>query len=330
MRVSVVAITICLVIVGVSAAQNLLAQETSGQTASDVQVEKRTAKSPNADQLQEIIVTAEKRSQNLQDVPASVSALSGEILQAMGAESFTDYARSIPGLTFTDAGGGRQTPAIRGINPSVGSGTVGYYIDETPIAGIEGGGGIVQPTLVDINRIEVLRGPQGTLYGSSSIGGTIKLVPNAPNLSRVEGSVKGEGLVTQGADGASLGGQAELVLNVPIVEDLAAVRAALWYRDAGGFINRTWTNAGALGIATGPQVGKVGNLPDEHTWGLRTTALFQPIEQLKVSAMIYLERQHFDGFTDITGGASNPTISSCKISSRTRPNPRTTSLICTT
>jgi iron complex outermembrane receptor protein len=293
MRVRVVTSTICLAIAGVCAGQNApLAQETSGKTASD--------------ELPEIIVTAEKRSQNLQDVPASVSALSGETLQAMGAESFTDYARSIPGLTFTDACAGRQTPAIRGINPSVGAGAVGYYIDETPIAGIEGGGGIVQPTLIDINRIEVLRGPQGTLYGSSSIGGTIKLVPNEPNLSSVEGTAKVEGLVTQGANGGSPGAQAELVLNVPIVEGLAAVRAAFWYRDDGGFINRTWSNAGELGIATGPAVGTVGNLPDEHTWGLRTTALFQPMEQLKVTAMIYLERQHFDGFTDITGGASNP------------------------
>jgi iron complex outermembrane recepter protein len=294
MRMTVVTSRICWVIAGLCAGQNvLLAQATS-------------EKSVSPDELQEVIVTAEKRSQNLQDVPASVSAISGETLQAMGAESFTDYARSIPGLTFTDAGAGRQTPAIRGINPSVGAAAVGYYIDETPIAGIEGVGGIVQPSLVDVSRIEVLRGPQGTLYGSSSIGGTIKLIPNEPNLSRFEGSVNGEALVTQGANGASPGVRTDLVLNVPILQDLAAVRAAFWYRDVGGFINRTWSNAGELGIATGSPVGTVGNLPDEQTWGLRAIALFQPNEQLKISGMIYVERQHFDGFTDITGGANNP------------------------
>jgi len=265
--------------------------------------------SPAAEQgtsLAEIVVTAEKRAERLQDIPASVSALSGDTLQAMGAESFTDYARSIPGLTFTDSGGGRQTPAIRGINPSAGAGTVSFYIDETPIPGTQGSGDMVEPALVDIDRIEVLRGPQGTLYGSSSIGGTIKLVPNAPNLSKWEGSVKAEGLVTQGANGASPGATGELVLNVPIVDGVAAVRGAFWYRDVGGFINRTYTNAGQLGIATGPVVGTVGNLPDEHTWGMRTTALLQPNEKLKISAMVYLERQHFDGFTDITGGSGNP------------------------
>ncbi len=294
MRVSVVTSTICLAIAGVCAVQNAS------------QAQEAATKSPSADELPEIMVTAEKRSENLQDVPASVSALSSATLQAMGAETFTDYARAIPGLTFTDSGAGRQTPAIRGINPSAGSGTVGYYIDETPIPGLQGGGIVLNPSLVDIDRIEVLRGPQGTLYGSSSIGGTIKLVANAPNLSKLEGWVKGEALDTQGASGASLGGQGELVLNVPIVEDLAAVRAAFWYRDVGGFVNRTWTNAGEDGIATGPIVGTVRNLPDEHTLGGRATVLFQPTEQLKISAMIYHEQQRFDGFNDITGGANNP------------------------
>lgn len=222
----------------------------------------------------------------------------------MHPESFTDYARSIPGLTFQDAGAGRQTPTLRGINPTVGAVAVGYYIGETPMP-VNGGG--ANPALVDIDRIEVLRGPQGTLYGSSSIGGTIKLIPHAPDLSRFEGSVKGEGMITQGADGASPGGRGELVLNVPIVEGVETVRGAFWGLNEGGFINRTWTNAAQKGIATGPVVGKVGNLPDEHTWGFRTTALFQPTEKFSLSAMIFLQHRHFDGFTDITGGASNST-----------------------
>jgi iron complex outermembrane receptor protein len=259
-------------------------------------------------ELETVIVTAEKRSEPLQDVPAAVSALTAASLEAMGAESFTDYARSIPGLTFQDLGGGRQTPTLRGINPNTGVAAVGYYIGETPMPSASSaiGGFAANPRLIDIDRIEVLRGPQGTLYGSSSIGGTIKLIPHAPNLSRFEGSVKAEALVTQGENGASPGGQAELVLNLPIADGVAAVRGAFWGADVGGFINRTWTNAGEFGTATGSPVGKVGNLPDEHTWGFRTTALLQPTEQFSLSAMAYLQRQHFDGFTDITGGLSNP------------------------
>jgi iron complex outermembrane recepter protein len=291
MRVIIATSTICLAIAGVCATQDAaLAQE----------------KSASADELPEITVTAEKRSERLQDVPSSVSALPGETLENMGAREFTDYARSIPGLTFTDQGAGRQIPAIRGINPSAGAGTVGYYIDETPIPAPLGGGVVVNPRLVDIDRIEVLRGPQGTLYGSSSIGGTIKLVPNAPDLTRLEGSAQVGFTVTKSEAGASPGGQGEFVVNVPIVENLAAVRAAFWYQDVGGFVNRTWTNAGVNGIATGPVVGTATNVPNEQTWGGRVTGLYKPNEQLDISALIYLERQHFNGFNDITGGANNP------------------------
>jgi outer membrane receptor protein involved in Fe transport len=242
--------------------------------------------------LQEIIVTAQKREQRLQDVPAAISAVTGATHESMGAESFTDYARSIPGLTFQDAGAGRQIPTIRGINPSAGAPAVAYYIDETPMpANLSF---VVNPRLADLARIEVLRGPQGTLYGSSSIGGTIRLIPNAPNLSQLTGSVQATALVTDGKGGAAPGGDAELVLNLPIIEGAAAVRGAFWGRDVGGFVNRNYPG------------GSAENRPDERTWGFRTTGLWQPTEQLRISLMAYLQHQHFNGFTDITGGAGNP------------------------
>src|SRR6185437_16793248 len=98
-------------------------------------------------------------------------------------------------------------------------------------------------------------GPQGTLYGSSSIGGTIKLVTNPPNLTLLEGSAEAQALVTQGAGGASPGGQGNFVLNVPVVPGVAALRAVVWYYGIGGFIDRTWTNFGINGVATGPIAG---------------------------------------------------------------------------
>jgi iron complex outermembrane receptor protein len=258
----------------------------------------------NSSALEEIVVTAEKREERLQNVPQAISAVTGTTLEAMGAQSFTDYARSIPGLTFQDAGAGRQIPTIRGINPSAGRPAVGYYIDETPIP-TSYSGFVVNPELIDLARVEVLRGSQGTLYGSSSIGGTIKLVPNSPNLSQVSGSVKATAMITQGANGGSPGVDSQLVLNIPIVEGIAAVRGALWARDVGGYINRTYGYAGDYGGATPPR-GSVGNLPDEHTWGFRVTGLVQPSEQLDISAMAYVQSQHFDGFSDITGGPDNP------------------------
>jgi iron complex outermembrane recepter protein len=270
--------------------------------------------SQEADTLAEVVVTAEKRSEKLQDVPEAVSALTGSALEAMGAESFTDYARTVPGLTFTDLGAGRQKLSLRGLNSTVGADTVGYYIGEIPIESLHAGqynvssfgGSPVDPHLTDISQIEVLRGPQGTLYGSSSVGGTVKLVPNAPNLSRFEGSAGAGVRVTQGEGGASPGGEADLVLNLPIVDGVAGVRAALWGRDLGGFIDRTYGYAGNFGSPTALATGTVRNLPNEHTWGMRTTALFKPVERLEISAMVYLQHQHFDGFQDITGGATNP------------------------
>jgi outer membrane receptor protein involved in Fe transport len=263
----------------------------------------------NVPHLEVVIVSAQKRSEALQDVPEAISAITGEGLAAMGAESFTDYARTIPGLTFTDEGNGRQKPTIRGLNAVIGSDTVGYYIGETPIESTGAsnyGNSVANPSLVDIDRIEVLRGPQGTLYGSSSLGGTIKLIPKAPNLSNFEGSISGTAQVTQGEGGSSPGGEGDLTLNVPIVDGVAAVRGVFWWRDLGGFINRTYGYAGNFGSPTPLPQGTVRNIPDEHTWGLRTIGLYQPTERLKVSAMIYLQRQHFDGFQDFTGGVTNP------------------------
>jgi iron complex outermembrane recepter protein len=254
--------------------------------------------------LQEVVVTATKRAEPLQNVPEAVSAITGEALQAMGADSFTDYARTIPSLAFTDAGAGREKPSIRGLNASVGEDTVGYYIGETPLQSVYLGSS-PNPALIDIDRIEVLRGPQGTLYGSGSIGGTIKVIPNAPNLSKFEGEIQGSGMVTQGADGTSPGGSGSLVLNIPVVDGIAAVRGVVWGRDIGGFIDRTYGYAGGFGTEPHP-TGTVGNVPDEHTWGFRGMGLIQPTEQFSISAMIYTQDQHFDGFQDITGGATNP------------------------
>jgi iron complex outermembrane receptor protein len=279
----------------------------AGEPASPQQaVEQKPNRAP---MLREIIVTAESRSQSLQDAPLAVTAITGATLRDMGAWDFHDYARTVPGLSFTDLGGGRQELGLRGINPDAGGlETVNYYVNDTPIPGIELNtpGVPIDPVLIDMNRIEVLRGPQGTLYGAGSLGGTIRVITNSPNLTRLEGSVEARALVTQGADGASPGSQEDFVLNLPIAKKLAAVRIVLWDRDIGGFINRTWTNSGTLGIATGPVVGTVGNLPDEHTWGTRAILLFEPIPRLRVSAMVFVQHQHYDGFSDITGGTGNP------------------------
>src|SRR5882757_11366063 len=126
--------------------------------------------------LQDIIVTAEKRSESLEKVPMSIVAFSAEALAETGVQDFSELAARIPGVTLNSVGPGRSSYSIRGV-ASVGGNapTTGLYVDETPIlpSGGDGANASIDPDLYDLARIEVLRGPQGTLYGASSMGGTV-------------------------------------------------------------------------------------------------------------------------------------------------------------
>lgn len=240
----------------------------------------------------EIVVTASLRSERLQAVPLSITAQSGEALNAMGATDLEGFARSIPGLSSRDTGTGTQAVALRGINPSVGEAAVSYYIGDTPLPATVGNysGTLINPKLVDVDRIEVLRGPQGTLYGAGSAGGTIRLIPKAPNLVESEGYVEARGTLTQGSHA---GGNLTGVLNLPIASGIAALRTSAWYDKRDGFIHRIYPGGSQL----------VGN---DKTFGVRSTLLVRPTESLDVSAMIYHQNQKSNGFQDITAGAANP------------------------
>src|SRR6202045_1311953 len=136
--------------------------------------------------LEEIVVTAEKRSSTIQDTAISMSALSGEQMQQQGISGITGIVQSIPGISMRTSGPGQTELEIRGLSSSGGaSPTVGFYLDDYPLtapAAALVGKVVIDPDLFDLNRVEVLRGPQGTLYGSGSMGGTVRLIPNTPNL----------------------------------------------------------------------------------------------------------------------------------------------------
>jgi iron complex outermembrane recepter protein len=132
------------------------------------------------DALQEIVITAEKRAASVQDTAVSLTAISGSELQAQGITDVADAARFVPGVAETTAGPGQTEYTIRGLSssgPAVA--TVGFYLDDVPMtapSGAQNGHVVIDPDLYDLNRVEILRGPQGTLYGSGSMGGTVKLV----------------------------------------------------------------------------------------------------------------------------------------------------------
>src|ERR1700734_1158359 len=157
---------------------------------------------PPSDELQEIVVTAEKRDSTVQKTPISITAISGSDLQAQGLSDMTSVAQQVPGVSFKTSGPGQTEFEMRGLTSTGGeSPTVGFYLDETaltPPAMAQNGKVVVDPNLFDLNRVEILRGPQGTLYGSGSMGGTIKLVTNQPDLQNF--GVNAEGIFS-GTDG---------------------------------------------------------------------------------------------------------------------------------
>src|SRR6202046_1368063 len=174
--------------------------------------------------LEEIVVTSQKRTENLRAVPQSISVISGTQLQAMHVDDYADLARTVPGLSFTNSGGpGLSNLEIRGISSTIGAPTVSIYLDDTPLTISNNSfyAGQPEPLLFDLAQSEVLRGPQGTLYGASSMGGTIRLVSNKVNLTSYQGSAYSELSETEhgGLNYVSRG-----VVNVPIVTDTLGLR----------------------------------------------------------------------------------------------------------
>src|SRR5450755_1791299 len=172
--------------------------------------------------LAEIVVTAQKYESTIQNTPFSISAVSGAQLAAAGITTVEGLAREVPGLSMRSAGPGQTEYEARGLASNGGAApTVGFYLDEIPLsppALSQSGKVVVDPNLYDTERVEVLRGPQGTLYGSGSMGGTVKVVTNKPKLGTFEGSVQATLSDTQGG-GGNYGGN--LMLNLPIGETLA-------------------------------------------------------------------------------------------------------------
>src|SRR5690606_21404438 len=141
-------------------------------------------------QIDEIVVTASKRSLRLQEVPMAVSALDATRLDRMGAQAFNDYLRSVPGVSFIDRGPGQNKIIVRGISDgpnTTTAATTAVYIDETPITETQWTADL---TMFDIERVEVLRGPQGTLYGAGSMGGAVRIILNKPDPTAVSAAVE--------------------------------------------------------------------------------------------------------------------------------------------
>lgn len=187
--------------------------------------------------IEEIIVTATKRNERLQDVPLSVTALSGATLQRINAVRFEDYLTKVPGLNYLSARQGQAQLILRGIASGTLSATVGTYVDDAPYGSstVFSLGGFYTPDFdtTDLQSIEILRGPQGTLYGANSLGGILKFVTAAPDLWDTKGRVQLSGSsVEHGGEGYAASG----MINLPLVDGKLAFRASAYTRKDPGFI----------------------------------------------------------------------------------------------
>jgi outer membrane receptor protein involved in Fe transport len=204
--------------------------------AQQVSTGPETAAAPNPAQVEDIVVTAEKRTEKLKDVPISISAISGNDLQERQIQDYEDISRVVPGVSFNSLAGspGLDNIVIRGVSSTSGSATVGLYIDDVSITVKNFFDGSPQPQLFDLDRVEVLRGPQGTLFGASSEGGTIRFVTKAPDLDDFSAEIGSElgGTVHGGLNYKDTG-----IVNEPIVPGQSAIRASISYTDDSGFID---------------------------------------------------------------------------------------------
>jgi outer membrane receptor protein involved in Fe transport len=227
--------------------------------------------------LEEITVTAQKRSQRLIDVPISVTALDGDALRQAGIQTMLDLSYAVPSLVVQDTGGGYQRYFIRGIgNGNGATSLVGVYLDEADVT--NNGNTQLDIRAGDIQRIEVLKGPQGTLYGAGSAGGTVRYIANDPDLKGFGASGDLQTYITRyGAPSEELAA----VVNLPVVDDVLGLRFAGTYGNLGGWINQP---------ATG-----LNNINNQELWDIRIKALWTPMQDLSIKAMAELHRNHGGG-----------------------------------
>jgi outer membrane receptor protein involved in Fe transport len=194
-------------------------------------------------ELEEIIVTATRHEESLSKVPISVTAFSQDMMDERGIKDFLDIVRYTPGVSIDDSG--TNAISIRGISSSGGAGTTGIYIDDTPIQmrAVGFNPDDTLPKTFDLERVEVLRGPQGTLFGSGSEGGTVRYILAQPKLSGSSTYLRSEVSFTENGQPSYEAGVAH---GDTIVDGLLGYRASVWYRDDGGWINRIDPTTGGV------------------------------------------------------------------------------------
>lgn len=239
-----------------------------------------------AAKVEEIVVTAQRRAQSIQDVANSIEAVAGDKLDELGQVGFEDYVTSIGGVGFTKSASGSTKIGIRGVSAVTQNdyavaatvSTVGVYVDDVPV---QGNGTLPDLNLYDLQRVEVLKGPQGTLYGDGAMGGAIKMILNEPNLAEFEGKAEATFLQSRNGDP---GNRLRGVVNIPLVENVLAARIVGSTEDRKGWIDN---------VATGEQ-----GVNDTKSWSARASVLGQITDAFSIELLFLHDEQKQDGFPE--------------------------------
>ena len=273
----------------IAVSANGYAQQAAGdpQSTPKDDAEQASTKKADGDRVYpEVVVTATKRDATIQEVPFSINAQSQADIQRSGATDLEELSRNIAGLTIQDLGPGQSQVAIRGVSagqivrdqPGVKE-QVGVYLDESVISL-----SLFTPDLdlFDLNRVETLRGPQGTLFGSGSVGGTIRYITNQPNLDESEGAI--EANINTISDGGT-GGHLKGVVNVPFADGRAALRAVGYTTEYGGFID-----------ALGEGGTKKEDVNSGTRRGGRVALTWMPADHVTITPRFVYQKIETDGF----------------------------------
>jgi len=277
--------------------------------AAPLMEQRRDAAPAEAQTLEEIIVTAQKRQERLIDTPQSISIMSAGDLAKLGATQFRDFANTVPGLTFATTGAGTTQVSLRGVTTGYDSSpTVGIYVDDVPYGSSTnfalGSHLALDVGLFDVDRIEVLRGPQGTLYGASTMGGLIKYVSKRPNTHELSADVQA-GVSATKDGGVNFYGS--FVTNVPLVSDVAAIRISGFESHDGGFIDN---------VAVGSK-----DINRSDTYGGRVDFLATPTQALELRLTGFVQQISRDGQATVDYSATGASLYGSLAQNRLVPEP---------
>jgi iron complex outermembrane recepter protein len=243
--------------------------------------------------LEEVVVTAQKRSESEQSVPMSMTTFGSVALEQKAINNFFDYATKVPNLAFAPTGDGvgtSRTVSIRGIS---GDNVTGFYIDDTPLPDS------LDPRVLDIDHIEVLRGPQGTLYGARSMGGTVRIITKEPDFTEFSTTVHGGAATTERTSQPDY--TFDGVVNIPVIQDRVSLRLSGFYDDQAGYLKRSYcTDPATAGVTCFPlsTTGRttVDNVGEVDSYGGAASVAIKVNDSITLTPRLMMQRANYNGF----------------------------------